>query len=979
MRNISFAITCIKALKNLAIERMVLVKKRKIARILSAVILGNLISVSPYALAEETEIPSFYEDFEGYEIGEIPSYITIDASAHAGSGIIDDGTGNKVFMLKYNRNASYKNMYMNLGETYNTGRYNYSYRFKIVNSDGGDWYDSFMTLNDGTNNIMTRKITKGTQFFNNTANTYDDIEKYKDSNGYYNITSTLDLDNLKHYLPVKDPYGRTSDSLSAGTFKRIRIRSNHDFSSGIAAVTNDPENADFGVIYIDDIEIELDRLAITDMNPSEGDKVSILQDVNVTFDEDIKSVDKAKVEITEKLNVWEEGKIKEITNILSEEEYNLTYSGKMITISFPDKLEYAAEYGVKINKGAVTPTSKMSVGYDAIKFTTEEILDGDIGISDGEFYTADIETEKYTLNLTMPQNTEYSLYLSMDGGESFSDFTAPAELEAGKYDLVVVAIKNGKTQAKLYNFEVINAVAPYAEDIGIEGDMIVGNTLTGKYTFRDDNTNDTEVTEGENSTAFRWKRLDKETGEYVYIKDGEDYYNKKTYTLTEKDIDTSLRFVVIPVSSNEPNPMTEFESEEISGPHKPIAENVVMKELEDGTLEITFQYKDVNAFPEGEHIYSWYRAKGNDINSEKTKIEGANNSTYKLTDEDVNCYIFASVTPKKTVAPEIGEEAFATTSKMAAFAPEARNVMLTGKALVGSPIGVNFEFYDLNDDIEGSTEFEWYVNGEVSGKERSLQLTSQMNGKEVYCVVTPVSAEYPYKGEPVTSETVKVTKKSGGGSVSVSGGGSPGGGFIPVIPGNNNTTNTNKNEETNNPTDNAVGFSDISGHWAKENINKASKLGYVKGVSESEFAPDKNITRAEIAAIFVRCLKLEATKNAEYSDVSENEWYHKNVSAITEAGYMAGFNGSFRPNDNITREELSSIAMRILSEIEAEGGFEEFADNSEISDWAKKDIEKAVRMGIMLGRENNIFAPRANVTRAEAVTVVLRILESLEV
>ena len=84
---------------------MVFVTKRTLAGLLSAILLGNLISISPYVLAEETEYPSFYEDFESYAIGEIPSYITIDASAHAGSGIVDDGTGNKVFMLKYNRNT----------------------------------------------------------------------------------------------------------------------------------------------------------------------------------------------------------------------------------------------------------------------------------------------------------------------------------------------------------------------------------------------------------------------------------------------------------------------------------------------------------------------------------------------------------------------------------------------------------------------------------------------------------------------------------------------------------------------------------------------------------------------------------------------------------------------------------------------------------------------------------------------------------
>lgn len=958
---------------------MVFVTKRKIAGILSAMLLGNLISVSPHILAEtaeETEYPSFYEDFESYEIGQIPGYITIDASAHAGSGIVDDGTGNKVFMLKYNRSASYRNMYMNLGETYKGGRYNYSYKFKIVNSDGGDWYDSFMALNDGSNNIMTRKISSTTQFFNNTANTYEDIKDYLDDNGYYNITSTLDLDNLRHYLPVKDPYGRTSDSLSGGSFKRIRIRSNHDFSSGVPAVTGDTENAAYGIIYIDDIEIALDSLEITGVTPEkESDSVEISKDIEVTFDESIKTVDESKIEITESRKVWEEGKVKELKETVSAEKYDVSYSGKVLTISFFDGMEYEAEYELNIDKGAVTPTSKMSQKYEPIKFKTVGILDAEIGVEDGGIYTANMESNKYTIELTMPDGVEYDAYISTDEGESFAEFTSPTKLEKGKYSLSVVASKGEKTETRVYNFEVINAVPPYAEDIGIEGDMILGNEITGKYTFKDDNVIDTEVTDGENATSFRWKRLNKETGEYEYIKDGEEYYNKKTYTLTEDDIDTSLKFVVIPVSSSEPNPMAEFESEGILAPHKPIAEDVQMVENEDGSLEITFQYKDVNGFSEGEHIYSWYRAKENDANSEKTKIDGADKNTYTLTDKDVNCYIFASVTPKKTVEPTTGEEYFAEASKMAAFAPEARNVKLTGKAVVGSPIGVSFEYYDLNDDIEGNSEFEWYLDGEVVGNDRSLQLTSSMSGKSLYCAVTPVSKEYPYKGETVGSEIVKVSKKSGGGSVSVSGGGSSGGSsYIPVTP---NTDNNKEDEQK--PTETVTVFEDISGHWAEENIKKAYSLGIVNGVGEKEFAPQKNITRAEMAAIFVRCLKLEESSNAEYTDVSETDWYYNNVSAISENGYMQGYNGKFRPNDSITREELSAIAMRILAEIEVSGEIEEFADSGDISDWAKEAIEKAVKSGIMLGRDNNIFAPKATVTRAEAVTVVLRILEKMEV
>jgi len=159
-------------------------------------------------------------------------------------------------------------------------------------------------------------------------------------------------------------------------------------------------------------------------------------------------------------------------------------------VSFPDKLEYSAEYEVKIKKDAVIPASKMSTGFEKIKFTTEGITDGDIGVSDGGIYTTDWETKKYIINLTLPENAEYSIYISNDEGESFSDFALTGELEAGKYILVTVAEKSGKQEVKKYSFEVINSVAPYAENIGIEGKMFVGNTVMGIYTFKDDNTTD---------------------------------------------------------------------------------------------------------------------------------------------------------------------------------------------------------------------------------------------------------------------------------------------------------------------------------------------------------------------------------------------------------------------------------------------------------------------------------------------------------
>ena len=154
--------------------------------------------------------------------------------------------------------------------------------------------------------------------------------------------------------------------------------------------------------------------------------------------------------------------------------------------------------------------------------------------------------------------------------------------------------------------------------------------------------------------------------------------------------------------------------------------------------------------------------------------------------------------------------------------------------------------------------------------------------------------------------------------------------------------------------------------------------GIVSGVTETTFEPDREITRAEIAALMTRALKLTSTNtDLVFTDVDSSSWYAKEVAAAAAAGLMTGYDGQFRPEDNITREELAVVVMKaytLLGKSLSTGKLEQFADRNEISDWAKTAVDQAVSVGIINGITSDTFAPTDNATRAQAASLIKRIL-----
>lgn len=177
-------------------------------------------------------------------------------------------------------------------------------------------------------------------------------------------------------------------------------------------------------------------------------------------------------------------------------------------------------------------------------------------------------------------------------------------------------------------------------------------------------------------------------------------------------------------------------------------------------------------------------------------------------------------------------------------------------------------------------------------------------------------------------------------------------------------------------------FDDVNKHWAKADIELMANKLIVKGATDTSFAPDNNITRAEFTALLVRALGLTSDgASATFTDVIAADWFAGSVGAAVKANLVSGFeDGSFHPNAPITREQMAVMVAKALSAAgkTVEGQAEllsKFNDNSQISSWAKTSVAQSVKAGIISGMTDSTFVPSANASRAQAVVMLKRLLQ----
>ena len=181
-------------------------------------------------------------------------------------------------------------------------------------------------------------------------------------------------------------------------------------------------------------------------------------------------------------------------------------------------------------------------------------------------------------------------------------------------------------------------------------------------------------------------------------------------------------------------------------------------------------------------------------------------------------------------------------------------------------------------------------------------------------------------------------------------------------------------------------FKDVETHWAKDAVNDMGSRLVIDGIDENNFSPDRDITRAEFAAIMVRVLGLKGGRgDKSFYDVKAADWFSGYVKTAVEYGLIKGYDdGTFKPDAQITREEAMTVIARAMmwTGLKTEFGVDELTtlytvmnDTDNVAVWAKGAVGACLKNGIVTGRDGLTIAPKASVTRAEVAVMVQRLLK----
>ncbi len=180
-------------------------------------------------------------------------------------------------------------------------------------------------------------------------------------------------------------------------------------------------------------------------------------------------------------------------------------------------------------------------------------------------------------------------------------------------------------------------------------------------------------------------------------------------------------------------------------------------------------------------------------------------------------------------------------------------------------------------------------------------------------------------------------------------------------------------------------FGDLnSAAWYHLGVDYAIDNGLMNGVSDEEFAPDMNLTRAMLVTILWRVEgKPEVGLDVTYEDVADNQYYTEAVEWATANGIVTGYSDAeFAPNGNILREQIAAIMFRYAKvkgydvSVGENTNILSYEDYSEVSEYAIPAMQYSVGSGLMKGRTDSTLNPRENATRAEVATILYRYFTS---
>jgi hypothetical protein len=176
-------------------------------------------------------------------------------------------------------------------------------------------------------------------------------------------------------------------------------------------------------------------------------------------------------------------------------------------------------------------------------------------------------------------------------------------------------------------------------------------------------------------------------------------------------------------------------------------------------------------------------------------------------------------------------------------------------------------------------------------------------------------------------------------------------------------------------------FTDLNaGHWAAAAVRQLVAKHLVDGVSDSEFAPERHVTRAEFTAMLVRMLGLQTGGSTPYPDVADSKWYAQAIAAAAKAGIVNGVDAThFAPDAEIKREEMAVMIVRAYEfatgiKVSTGQSKQAFTDMEASPEWAKQAVAAAHKLGLVNGRREGQFQPEQQTTRAESAKVIVELL-----
>ncbi len=538
--------------------------------------------------------------------------------------------------------------------------------------------------------------------------------------------------------------------------------------------------------------------------------------------------------------------------------------------------------------------------------------------------------------------------------------------------------------SKFVDIEIIagSNVAPKAYNVTASGTVAAGNTVSGSYDFY-------QVEGKGNASTVKWMYSDDPDGTYYDIPGA----TSADYVVDTAYADKYLKFAVTPITTDG-LVGAEIVSGYVTKARAPFADNVTVSgSFNIGeTITADYDYHDDNADAEGTSLYKWYVSDTQ--NGIYTLLEGESSEILTFTEMHKDKYFKFSVTPVSLAEPSVGAEAFSEVFR-GPVGPVAENVKITrsNSRLVGS-----YDFYHEHEAKENGSKYEWIIDGTVVSNK--IDYTINFVGvKTITFSVTPKANSNPDTGAKISvSATVEgITGNAGsnavvggvvsgggfggggGGSSSVGGGGNSSGSFTSGVTSVNDMQLSSPEEKKQ---ENTEPVSDLDGHWGREYIEEMVSRGVMSADENGNHNPDTLVERKDMLTYLFKTLGLEVSEyEGIFEDVEDGEFACM-LQTMVDNGTIA-IDTNFRPGDNISREEMCKI---LYISLDNAGKFEKtdemliemFEDFADISQWAREYVNGVYTNKIMIGVSDTRFAPQENLTKAQAATLLTRIIKLIE-